>query len=347
MDLILVYVNAGSPIRERNYSPIRSRKDREKGADDRRKKDDGRELDRGSGRSHYDRSGESYRNSDRQSSRSSRSHHRHDDYHRRDKYAGDDDRDYSRSRSGRDPRSNTYSDHSRRESEYRLRDHPRDDDKYSRDKSEGLSDRIRDKEREKDSASEYQRHTGKDLSSDRAGSGRRHTEDMKYGERDRYNEDKVGLDEKIDHRRSSGDYRSDRSSAYEGSRGHRNDSTSRRDSSGHRLRETNKSDSKPFDGESYTREEKKNSDDKDKYKEHHPREPGKLAEVGNGHVSKDEESPAKKPKLFDFNGSNGNVLLDRLHPITAFCYYSFLKFSCSRALYDRTLHESFIISLWS
>ncbi|KAL3534663.1 hypothetical protein ACH5RR_003124 [Cinchona calisaya] len=285
----------GSPIRERGSSPIPSRKDPERGADDRRRKDDGRDLERDSGRSHNGRSGDSFRHSDRRSSRGSRSYYRHDDYHRRDKYANDDDREYSRSRSGRDSRTNNYSDHSRREGEYRSRDHPCDDDK-SREKSDGLGDRSRDKDREKD------------LSSDRGGSGRRHSssnnEDVKYGERDRLNDYKVGRDEKIDHRRSLGDYRSDRGPAYEESRGHKNDSSSRTDSSGHRLKQASQGDRKSLDSEKYTRQEKKNSDDRDKYKERHHRESGDQSEDGNSHFSKDQESSAKKQKLFSVDEGN-------------------------------------------
>lgn len=314
---------AGSPVHERNSSPIPLRKDSERGADDRRKKDEGRDLDRDSERSNYGRSGDSYRHSDRQSSRSSRNYHRHDDYHRRDKYVDEDDRDHSRSsRSGRVSRSHTYSDHSRRESEYRSRDHPRDADKYARDKSDGVGERGRDKERDKDSSSEYQKHREKDLSSDRAGSGRKHTnsysEDVKHGERDRYIEDKVGRDEKIDRRRTMGDNKSDRAPAYEESRGHRNDLTSKRENSGHQLREASRLDAKSLDNE------KKNSDDRDRYKEHHRRQLDEPYEEGKGHFSKDDEFSAKKQKLFSLDGDNSNGTL--LYPlplgasVTMFCY---------------------------
>nr|XP_027071022.1 arginine/serine-rich coiled-coil protein 2-like isoform X1 [Coffea arabica] len=299
----------GSPTHERNSTPIQMSKDSERGADERRRKDEGRDTERHSGRSHYGRSGDSYSHSDRRSSRSSRGYHRHDDYHRRDKYVDGDDRDYSRSaRSGRDSRSNTYSDYSRREGEHRSRDHARDDDRYSGDKLDGLGDRSRGKEREKDSSFEYERHREKISSSDRAGSGRRRSnnDDIKHGERDRCTDDKVSTDEKLDHQRSSGDYRSDRGPSYEESRTYKNDSSSRRDSSGHRLREASRGDVKSLDSEKYAREEK-NYDDRERYKERHQKESGDKSEDGNGHFGKDQESSAKKQKLINMDESNSNV----------------------------------------
>ncbi|CAI9099585.1 OLC1v1036435C6 [Oldenlandia corymbosa var. corymbosa] len=269
--------SGGSPIGERSSSPVRHRKDSEKVTDERRKRDDGIDFDRELGRSHYGQSSVSHRSSDH---RGSRSYSRNDDYHRRDKYAGDDDRDYYRSRSGREPRSNTYSDHYRRDNEYRSRDHLRPDEKHSWDKSDVLGDKNRDKAREKDS--DYQKHAEKRSLSDRPGSGRKHNEDSRHRERNSHNDDKVGLDEKRDHRRSSGD--------YEGSRSHRNDSTSRKAS---------RNETKQFDTENYKREEK-NSEDLDRYNDKHQRETGN-SEIENGHSKKDEESAAKKPKLSGFD----------------------------------------------
>lgn len=287
--ICIFYIQTGSPTHERNSSPITSRKDTERGFDDRRKKDDLRDG----------RSSESYRHSDRQSSRSSRSYHRHDDHHRRDKYA-DDDWDYSRSlRTGRDSRSDNYFDHSRRETEYRSRDHARDVDKYSRDKSDGQGDISRDWERES-SILQNQKHKEKDRLSDRAESGKRHpnstNDDVKSGQKNRY-EGKVSRDDKTEYRRSPG---------YEDFRSHKSETTSRRESSGHRLKESSRSDCKSPDGEKYTIEEKKSYEDRVKCKDRRYKEAEEQYEDKKGHSSRDQESSVKKPKLFNSDGTSND-----------------------------------------
>ncbi|KAI7997320.1 hypothetical protein LOK49_LG10G02652 [Camellia lanceoleosa] len=174
----------------------------------------------------------------------------------------------------------------RRESEhYRSRDHLQGDDKYSRDRSDGSGSRSRDKERETSSV-EYQKYKDKDSLPYRAGSGRRHTnsnvEGMKSGERDRHIGDGDGRDEKRDYRRSSGDYKSDRSPVYEESRSHR--------------KEIAKSDPRELDGQKYTKEEKKKYDARDtsRHKDQYDREPGELFEEK---TSGSQESAAKKTKF--------------------------------------------------
>lgn len=294
----------GSPVCERNSSPVKSRKDPERGSNDRRKKEDSKYLDRESGRTQYSQSGDLYRHLDRHATRNSRSYRRHDDYHRRDKYT-DDDRDYSRScRSNRDSRSN-YSDHSRRENEHRLRDHSRDVNKQFQDKSDSQGDWGRDKERE-NSSLENQKQKEKDVSSDKSGSGSKHasaTNDyVKSGEKDRYKDNKVDRDDKMECHRSSGDR--NRSPAYEYSRSHKNETSSRRDNSGHRLKESSRSDHKSMDGENYAIEEKKNFQDQVKHGKPQQKEAENQFEDRKSYYSRDQESSAKKPKLFTSDGSN-------------------------------------------
>uniref|UniRef100_A0A5B6Z8K2 Putative arginine/serine-rich coiled-coil protein 2 isoform X2 n=1 Tax=Davidia involucrata TaxID=16924 RepID=A0A5B6Z8K2_DAVIN len=281
----------GSPTWERGSSPISSREDLAKVSDHRQRKDDGRGLDRDSGRSQYGRNGDSYRHSDRQSSRSSHSYHRHDGYNRHEKHADEEERTYSKlsSRSGRESR-----------------DYLRDVDKYSRDKFDGSGHRSRDKDRET-SSREYQKYKDKDSSYDRAGSGRRHSnlivEETKPWVRDRHMGDTDARDEKRDYRRSLADYRSNRSPTNEESKGQHNDSTSRRDSSGRRLQEASKSDPKELDSKKYTKEEKKKYEDQEsnRHKERYSREPGELFEDKTVSTDENQESAAKKPKLFSLD----------------------------------------------
>lgn len=241
---------------------------------------------------------------DRHSTRSSRSYHRHDDYHRRDKYT-DDDRDYSRSsRSNRDSRINS-SDLSRRENEHRLRDHPRDVNKHSRDKSDSTSGWGKDKERD-NSSLENQKQKEKDVSSDKVGSGSKHASStnayVKSGEKDRYKDDKADQDDNMEYQRSSGDC--NRSPGYEYSRSHKNETSSRRDSSGHRLKESSRSVHKSVDDEKYAIEEKKNFEDQGKHLKPQHKEAEDQFEDRKSYYNRDQESSTKKPKLFNSDGSN-------------------------------------------
>lgn len=260
-----------------------------------RRKDDGRELERDSSRSHYGRSGDSYRHSERQSSRGYHGYSRHDDY-MHDKHVDEDERIYKRasSRSGRESKSGLHSEFTRKESEQsRSRDYPRNGDAYSRDKYDGQRSKDRDREA---SSLEHQKYREKDSSSDRTGSGRRHVPSEEI-ERSRYMRDSDGRDEKRDYRRSSGDYRGDRTS-HEETWGQRNGSTSGGDSSRRRLKDTYKSDSMELDGQKLSKEEKRKYDDRDvnRDKERHIRESGEHADDKFSPMSENQESPAKKSK---------------------------------------------------
>ncbi|XP_059277500.1 uncharacterized protein LOC132031522 isoform X2 [Lycium ferocissimum] len=250
----------GSPGRKRSSSPIPSRKD------DWRHKDD--YLDR----NRQGRGGESHR----QSSRSSRNHHRHD------RHTDDDDRGYSKlsSHSHRDSKVDNYSKNSRRDNDHRSRDYPRDIDKHYRDRYEDLGHRSKNRERETSSFKD------KDSSFDRVGSGRCYNkssiDDNRSRESDRYKE-----------YRDSRDHKSDRLPAYEESRSKRNESNSRKDRSVQRLKEAE------LDDEKYTKEERKNYQDREKIFEDR--------NVGSG---KGRESPAKKSKFSGLNpasAADGNL----------------------------------------
>ncbi|KAL6498544.1 hypothetical protein OROHE_026641 [Orobanche hederae] len=171
----------GSPHRKRSSSPGISRKDITKASDDKRKRDDTRNQ---TGR-------ESYKQSDRHSSRS---YYRHDDHNRRDRYVDDYDRGYSKSsyRSSRDSRYNINSDYSRSDKEHPSRDYVNDGVTQSRAKYDGLGYRSRDKD-----------------TYDRAGSDRRHanTEERDIDRdrvRDKQTDDRGDRYGRTDYRKSSG-----------------------------------------------------------------------------------------------------------------------------------------------
>lgn len=248
-----VFIYAGTPNRARSSSPIPSREYPAKSSDDRRKKDDRRDLDREYGRSQYGRRGDSYRNSDRHYYRSSHNYRRHDDY-KSEKLVDEDERKYSKlsARSGRDSRVGTHSAHTSRESQqHGSRDHLHNADKTSR----GTTD----------------------------GSGHR-----------------------------SGD---------------RDDSALRRASSGHRLKETSRSDNKELDCQKYPKEEQKKYDDQEsgRHKERYARELTERSEDRTTFTSEDQESPAKKPKLFGLDrgkdhGKNGNCFIFYVAILLSYCF---------------------------
>ncbi|KAK6944462.1 hypothetical protein RJ641_025564 [Dillenia turbinata] len=263
----------GSPKRDRSFSPAPLREDAAN-VSDRRRKDDGRAMDRDSGRSQYGQSGDSYRHSDRHSSGSSHGYLRHE------KYAADDDRGYYRSsRSGRNSRSGNYSDYARQETEHRS-DHSRNADKYSRDKADYAGHRSRDKD------TESRRHSNSSV------------EETKYVGRDIKNRDV--RDEKREYHRSLKDYKGDRIS-HEESRGHRNDSTLERDGGGHRHR----MESKELDDEKHAKEDKKRNDELESYKDRYDKETREHYRGEDSSVSESQESAAKRPKLFD-SGDNSD-----------------------------------------
>lgn len=295
-----LYVFAEIPKRNRNSSPNILRDDPVKVSEHRPRKDDGRELERDSSGSRYGRSGDSYRHTDRQSSRGSHGYSRHDDYIH-DKHVDEEERNYKRlsSRSGRESRGGTHSQLTRKESEHgKTREYSREVDKYSRDKYDGP--RSKDKDREASSL-EHQKYKEKE-SFDRAGSGRRHASSEEV-ERSRYTRDRDGRDEKRDYHRSSGDYRGDRLS-YEETWGNRNNSTSGGDSRKHRVKDAYKSDLADLDGEKHSKEEKKKYDDREtnEDKDRYIRR-GEHADKFTS-MSENQESPAKKPKLYGLDKDN-------------------------------------------
>lgn len=278
--------SSGSPKHVDSPSPMLSREDSVRASDHRHtRKDDQR--DRESGRSQYGRTGDSYRHSDRQSSR-----RRNDDY-RHDMHADDEDNKYRTlsSKTGRESRDGTRSEYTRQESEHnRSRDYLRDVDKYSREKYDVAGHRSKDKERED------QKYKNKDsyLPSAREGFGRR--------ERERPTRDLDDRDENRDHRRSVGDCKDDRMRFRDEPRGHRTEPASRRDNVGHHLKEAHKSDLNELDDQKYAKEDKKydnrdNQRDADRY----IKRTGGQSDDKTAFVRENEESPAKKSKLFSLD----------------------------------------------
>ncbi|XVF40891.1 hypothetical protein PTKIN_Ptkin01aG0153200 [Pterospermum kingtungense] len=290
-----------SPQRDRSVSPMVSRDDLEKGADIRTGRER-REIDRDSSRNQYSKNSDSYRYSDRHSSRSSHGYSRHDDYVRHDKRA-DEDRKYDRlsSRSGRDSRVNSHSDHPRKESDRsRSKDYSRAD-KYSYDRYDGSRHRSRDKEKESPSL-EHQKYKDKDLSFDRVGSGKRHDNSIfEEMNRDRRWRDRVARDEKGDYHRSSGDRKGDYTASHEQSGSNRTDSSTgrERDNDKYRPKEGYKSGLKDVDGPKLEKERIKYEDGESNLeKERYGRFLKEQSEEKSIYESRSEESPAKKSKLF-------------------------------------------------
>ncbi|KAI5317629.1 hypothetical protein L3X38_037336 [Prunus dulcis] len=286
----------GSPVHEHNCSPKNSREDPGKVSEyQTRRRDDGRELERDSNRRYYGRSSDSYRHSDRQSSRSLHGYYKHDDCIKHDKHADEEDKNYQKlsSRSGRESRGSAYYDH------IKSREYSRNLDKYSRDKYDGSGYRNKDKDRES-SFPENQKYKDKDSLSQRVGSGRRHGhfEEMER-ERDRHALDRDVQDEKKDYRRNSGDYISERIFSYEESKGQRSDSISRRDEGKHRMKEGYKSELKELDDDNVSKEQRKKYDDKEtSWGNRITRETSERSADKHYMKSENQESTAKRPKLF-------------------------------------------------
>lgn len=188
-----LYLFAGSPKHEHSFSP-HLREDSARASDHRGR----RELERDPGRSQYSRSSsDSHRYSDRQSSRYSRSHNRHDDYNRHDhKYADEEERQHQKlsSRYVRESKGGTYSDQTRQETVYN-----RSRDKYSHRRNDA------DKE---DSYLEHQKQRDKESSYNRDGSGRRHAKELDGRKRDKEEkniDDRERIKEKNRHGRETGE----------------------------------------------------------------------------------------------------------------------------------------------
>lgn len=186
--------SSGSPKHENSFSP-HSREDFARASDHMRGR---RELERDPGRSQYSRSSsDSHRYSDRQSSRYSHSHNRHDDYNRHeDKYADEEERHHQKlsSRYVRESKGGTYSDQTRHETAYN-----RSRDKYSH--------RRNDADRE-DSYLEHQKQRDKESFYNRDGSGRRHAKELDGRKRDKEEKnigDRECIKEKNRHGRETGE----------------------------------------------------------------------------------------------------------------------------------------------
>ncbi|KAJ4706666.1 arginine/serine-rich coiled-coil protein 2 isoform X2 [Melia azedarach] len=287
-----------SPKRDHSSSLILSREDSAKVSElQQRRKDDERELDRDSARSYHGRGGDLYRHSDRHSSRSSHGYSRHDDYVRHEKYVNDEDRNYQRlsSRSGRESKASTHSDYARQDTERSRSKDYLSTDKSLHDRYDVTGHRVKDKERE--SYPERQKYKDKDSSSDRAGSGRRHTSsNSEETDREWHKRDRDGRDEKRDYRRSSGDYRNDHTVTCEESRGRRSESSGK-DYGGYRLKEACRSDPREMDDQKLAKEEKKRYDDiettRDKDRYYRADKPDFVTEK--------QETPTKKQKVSNWD----------------------------------------------
>ena len=169
----------GSPKHERTYP---SREDSGRVSHHHSRKYDSREQDLKDGRNHYARSSDSIRHSDRQSSRSSYGHSRHDKYKSEDRK-----HEQLSSHSVRKSRGN----HMREDSDSRSKDYGRGVDKYSHEKYE---------------RKDYQRGS-EELKSDRAVSyseSRSHKDDNVISKNKDRNSRKVGEVFGIEDKESSG-----------------------------------------------------------------------------------------------------------------------------------------------
>ncbi|XP_054800027.1 uncharacterized protein LOC129304412 isoform X2 [Prosopis cineraria] len=259
----------GSPKNERSPDPNPSRGGSVNVSDYHARKNNGREEDRDYGKNHHGRSSDSFRHSDRQSSRSSYSHSRNEDYPRHDKYSRGD--------------------HTREGSDNRSKDHAHTADKYSRDKhdrSEYRGSDYRSKEKDRETFSEHPKYKGKDTLYERSGSGRKHSpyDDV---ERERRTRDSDYRDERRDSHRSYRDYRSDRAVSYSESRSQRDDSGSRKDSAKYRLKEAYESEQRELDGKKSGRDSE-SGEDLDR----------NTRKAGEQISSEDKESSVKKTKCF-------------------------------------------------
>ncbi|PRQ24773.1 putative small acidic protein [Rosa chinensis] len=286
----------GSPEHNNSSSPKLAMGDPGKVSEHQpRRIDDWRELNRDSERSYCGRSSDSYRHSDRQS-RNSKGYYGQADYIKNDKHADDEERTNQKlfSRSDRESRGSAHFDN------VRSREYSRHFDKNSRDTYDGSEHRSKDKERGSKFL-EYQKYKDDSLS-ERVGSGRSHghVEDMER-ERDRHKVDRDSQDEKRDHRRSSGYFRSERNLSYEESRGHCSGSISRRDDSKHRESEGYKSDLKEMDDEKLARDQRKKYDDVEtkRSKDRVIKEPTERSENEDKFRIEDQESAAKRAKFFN------------------------------------------------
>ncbi|CAK7340247.1 unnamed protein product [Dovyalis caffra] len=277
----------GSPSSD-GGSPVVHRDDSAKASQ--RRKDEEKELERDSRRSRYQKNGDSYRHSDRHSTRSSHGYSRNDDY-RHDRRVDDGERHYqASSRSGWELKDGERG---------RSRDHARNVEKYSGDRYDSLGNRSRDKER---GSSEHRQLKDKEFSPDRVGSSRKYMSTAsEEKDRDQHRRDRDGRDERRDYHRSSGDHKSDRSSYYEETRGHQTDSSGR--DGRQRLRESFKNDPKELNCQ---KEKKHDNWESSREKDRYSKVPGEKNDDKSVFGSENQESPAKKSKLFSSKKDSDN-----------------------------------------
>ena len=90
MVLMLIFTCVDSPKRENSSSPNPSRENYTRVSEHYSRKEDGKGQDRYHGKSHHGKSGDSFRHSDRHSSRGYNGCSKHEDYARHDKPIGED-----------------------------------------------------------------------------------------------------------------------------------------------------------------------------------------------------------------------------------------------------------------
>ncbi|KAL2326004.1 hypothetical protein Fmac_025062 [Flemingia macrophylla] len=270
-----------SPRHGHSSSPNLVRENSARASHHHSRKYDDREQGQQYGRNHYSRSSDSLRHSDRQSSKSSYGHSRHDKYANEDRY-----RERLFSRSGHESRD----DHTREESDSKSKYH-HSVNKYSRDKYDRSDHRSREKRRE--TYLEHQKYKDMDSSYDKSVSSKRL---VHYGEveKEGRSRDWDGRNERRDSRRSSGDYRSEQAVGYSDSRNQRDDSGPQRDSGKFNLKEAYKSEQESND-QSRPWEVKRKHDDPEIGKD----KDSKTGNTGEQYSIEDKESSGKKLKLFD------------------------------------------------
>ncbi|KAF5185603.1 pre-mRNA-splicing factor [Thalictrum thalictroides] len=300
----------GSPRHVRSPSPAFSREDHTKISDvPLRQRNGGKELDMESGRSRFDKGGDSFRHSDRRAYRSSSDHHRHGDYNRYHKRADEGERSYHRSSgSGRESRSGgTYSDRTRHGSEHdRLGDYRRSTDKYAQEKS-GDGHRRNDEDRD-----DRKKHKDKESTIDKDTSGRRHVnlcmDDSVSDERERHNRDGGSRDDKRNYGKSLGDRKNDTTVSAEEAMGRGRHSNAGPESGGSRMKETRKTNIKDLGQQKGdTMEKRKHSDrEYDRYRD------GFSKESSGKDNGKDNESSPKKSKVFNAESDRNNGKDDQI-----------------------------------
>ncbi|BAT96151.1 hypothetical protein VIGAN_08304000 [Vigna angularis var. angularis] len=243
------------------------------------------EQDQQYGRNHYGRSSDSLRNPDRQSSKSSHGHSRHDKYANEDRY-----RERPISRSGHESRD----DRMREESDIRSKNYHRSVDKYSHDKYDRPDHRSKEKQRE----TYLDNKKYKEIDS-----YEKHASTKKHALHDEVEREGLSLDwdgrnERRESRRSSRDYnRSDHLEA----RNQREDSSPHRDNGKFSLKDAYKSEQKESNDQNGPWKDKRKHDTEfGKGKDWKTRKEGEQCAI------EDKETSGKKVKLFDTDRDDNN-----------------------------------------